>query len=95
EFWCITIAYDPKLPADDFEERPLKEYNIKFIVMNGRKPLTHDFKTFCEATGLDYNQGTYVSHPSLEAVKAKLAKIATDVAPINRTPVLKTAFPNA
>ncbi|GJV30144.1 retrovirus-related pol polyprotein from transposon TNT 1-94 [Tanacetum coccineum] len=54
-----------------------------------------DFKTFVEATGLDYNQGTYVSHSSPEDVKAELARIATDDVLINRTPVLKTAFPVA
>ncbi|GKA06842.1 hypothetical protein Tco_0686066 [Tanacetum coccineum] len=63
---CTDNAYDLKPPVDDSEERPLREY--KFL----------DLKTFCEATGLDYNQGTYVSHPSPEAVKAELAKITTD-----------------
>ncbi|GKB57466.1 hypothetical protein Tco_0913652 [Tanacetum coccineum] len=45
------------------------------------------------ATSLDYNQGTYVSHPSPEAVKDDLAKIATDATLLNRTPVQKTEFP--
>ncbi|GKD72521.1 hypothetical protein Tco_1330803, partial [Tanacetum coccineum] len=48
---------------------------IKFIVMNGKKPLTLDFNTFTTSTGLDYNNGAYVAHPYLEAVKAELAKI--------------------
>nr|GEY28542.1 hypothetical protein [Tanacetum cinerariifolium] len=43
--------------------------------MNGKKPLTLDFKTFCTSTGLDYNNGKYVAHPSPEAVKAELTKI--------------------
>ncbi|GJX90725.1 hypothetical protein Tco_0344051, partial [Tanacetum coccineum] len=43
--------------------------------MNGKKPLTLDFKTFTESTGLDYAKDTYVSHPSIEEVKAELAKI--------------------
>ncbi|GJT37776.1 hypothetical protein Tco_0937641 [Tanacetum coccineum] len=75
KFWCTAIAYDPSPPEDDSEEHPLKEYKIKFRVMNGKKPLTLDFKTFVEATGLDYNQGTYVSHSSPKAVKAELARI--------------------
>ncbi|GJS95877.1 hypothetical protein Tco_0802845 [Tanacetum coccineum] len=54
-FWCTTIAYDPNPPADDSEALPLKEYKIQFIVMNGKKPLTLDYKTFVETTGLDYN----------------------------------------
>ncbi|GJZ04003.1 hypothetical protein Tco_0537278 [Tanacetum coccineum] len=73
EVWCTAIAYDLNPYADNSKVHALKEYKIKFTVMNGKKPLTLDFKTFCEATGLDYNKGTYVSHPSPEAVKAKLA----------------------
>ncbi|GJZ39321.1 hypothetical protein Tco_0585884 [Tanacetum coccineum] len=75
EFWCTAIAYDPSPPSDDSIARLLKEYLIKFLVMNGKKPLTLDFKTFVEFTGLDYKEGTNVSHPSLESIKAKLAKI--------------------
>ncbi|GJX63520.1 hypothetical protein Tco_0296420 [Tanacetum coccineum] len=63
--------------------------------MNGKKPLTIGFKTFCESTSLDYNKGTYVSHPSPKAVKAELARIKTDEVLINRNPILKTAFPMA
>ncbi|GKB05628.1 hypothetical protein Tco_0833823, partial [Tanacetum coccineum] len=44
---------------------------------NGKKSLALNFKTLVESTGLDYNQGTYVAHPSLEVAKAELAKIAT------------------
>ncbi|GJW61906.1 hypothetical protein Tco_0111241 [Tanacetum coccineum] len=93
EFWCTAIAYEPNPPADDSKVRPLKEYKIKFTVMNGKKPLTFDFKTFVESTGLDYNEGTYVSHPSPKAVKAELANIVENVILLDRTPVLKTAFP--
>ncbi|GKD66118.1 hypothetical protein Tco_1308226 [Tanacetum coccineum] len=88
EFWCTTITYNPNPPADDSEALPIKEYKIQFIVMNGKKPLTLDYKTFVETTGLDYNQGTYVSHPSREAVKAELAKIASEEVLVNRTPML-------
>ncbi|GJX10690.1 hypothetical protein Tco_0200549 [Tanacetum coccineum] len=69
ESLCTAIAYDLNPPANDSEVRPLKEYKIKFTVMNGKKPLTFNFKTFVESTSLDYNEGTYVSHPSPEAVK--------------------------
>nr|GEX21766.1 uncharacterized mitochondrial protein AtMg00810-like [Tanacetum cinerariifolium] len=95
ESWCTAIAYDPSLPEDDSVARPLKEFKIKFTLMNGKKPLTVDYKTFVEFTGLDYNKGTYVSHPSLEAVQAELAKIATDEVLVNWTPMLKMAFPMA
>ncbi|GJW62802.1 hypothetical protein Tco_0112137 [Tanacetum coccineum] len=43
--------------------------------MNGKKPLTLDFKTFTTSTSLHYNNGEYVAHPSPQAVKAELAKI--------------------
>nr|GEU89082.1 retrovirus-related Pol polyprotein from transposon TNT 1-94 [Tanacetum cinerariifolium] len=51
-----AIAYDPNSPADNSEAHPLKEYKIKFLVMNGKKPLTFNFKTFTESTSLDYNK---------------------------------------
>nr|GEV12173.1 retrovirus-related Pol polyprotein from transposon TNT 1-94 [Tanacetum cinerariifolium] len=67
EFWCNVVVYDPKPPTDKSIACPLKEFKIKFSMMNGKKPLTLDYKTFVKAIRLDYNQGTYVSHPSLEA----------------------------
>ncbi|GKA90331.1 hypothetical protein Tco_0812201, partial [Tanacetum coccineum] len=60
--------------------------------MNGKNLLTLDFKNFVESTGLDYNEGTYVSHPSLEVVKAELAKLIKNAILLDRTPTLKTAF---
>ncbi|GJT55030.1 hypothetical protein Tco_0990084 [Tanacetum coccineum] len=68
EFWCTAIAYDLNPPKNNSEERPLKEYLIKFSVMNGKKPLTLDYKTFVESAGLDYAKGKYLSHPSTEEV---------------------------
>ncbi|GJR37488.1 reverse transcriptase domain-containing protein [Tanacetum coccineum] len=72
---CMTIAYDPNPPSDETQSCPLKEYLIKFSVMNGKMPFTLDFKTFTTSTGLDYNNGEYVTHPFPEVVKAELAKI--------------------
>ncbi|GKC53920.1 hypothetical protein Tco_1076665 [Tanacetum coccineum] len=92
DFWCTAIAYDPNLPANDSEVRLLKEFKIKFSVMNGKNPLTLDFKTFTKSTGLNYYDGTYVSHPSLDAVKAELAKIIENPILLDRTPVFKTTF---
>ncbi|GJS36431.1 hypothetical protein Tco_0534813 [Tanacetum coccineum] len=91
-FWCTDVVEDPNPPEDDFEVHPLTEFIIKFIVKNGKKTLTLDFKTFCESTRLDYNKGNYVVHPSPEAVKAKLVKIATNEALVQKNPVLKTSF---
>ncbi|GKC20582.1 hypothetical protein Tco_1022732 [Tanacetum coccineum] len=92
EFWCTAMAYDPSPPSDDSIARLLKEYLIKFSVMNGKKSLTLDFKTFVESTGLDYNEGTYVSHPSPEAVKAELAKIFINASYLDKTLILKNSF---
>ncbi|GJY53406.1 hypothetical protein Tco_0445070 [Tanacetum coccineum] len=69
------MSYDPNPPINDSEARSLKEYLINFLVINGKKPLILDYKTFVEFTRLDYAKGTYVSHPSPEAMKDKLAKI--------------------
>ncbi|GJS42948.1 hypothetical protein Tco_0567991 [Tanacetum coccineum] len=68
-FWCTAIAYDPNLPINDSKAHPLNEYLIKFSVMNNKKPLILDFKTFVESTGLYYAKCTYVSYPSPKAVK--------------------------
>nr|GEZ47884.1 hypothetical protein [Tanacetum cinerariifolium] len=95
DFWCIAIAYDPSPPSDDSVARPLKEYKIKFLVMNGKKPLTLDYKTFVQSTGLDYSPGTYVSHPSPKALKAELFKIVTNPSYLDETLVLKNSFPMA
>ncbi|GKB23375.1 hypothetical protein Tco_0862776 [Tanacetum coccineum] len=94
-FWCTAVVEDPKPLVDDYKARPLKEFIIKFTMMNGKNPLTLDFKTFCKSTSLDYNHGKYVAQHSPKVVKAKLAKITTNEALIQRNPVLKTSFPVA
>ncbi|GJS37813.1 hypothetical protein Tco_0536195 [Tanacetum coccineum] len=63
EFWCTAVATHLNLPTDDSEVRPLKEYTIKFSVMNGKMPLTLEFKTFMESTGVDYAKDTYDTRP--------------------------------
>ncbi|GJT81314.1 hypothetical protein Tco_1055656 [Tanacetum coccineum] len=57
EFWSTVVAFDPFPSTDEPEKRPLREFIIKFSVLNGQRPLTLDFKTFCSTTGLDYNNG--------------------------------------
>ncbi|GKB89387.1 retrovirus-related pol polyprotein from transposon TNT 1-94, partial [Tanacetum coccineum] len=91
EFWCIVITHDLNPPINDSEARPLKEYLIKFLVMNGKKPLILNYKTFVESIGLDYSKGTYVSHPFPDAVKAKLAKIVENPILLDRTPGLEAS----
>ncbi|GJV36165.1 hypothetical protein Tco_1408642 [Tanacetum coccineum] len=80
EFWCTDVVEDPNPREDNSKVHPIKEFIIKFTVLNGKKPLALDYKTFCESTGLDYNKDNYVAHPSPEAVKAELDKIATNEA---------------
>ncbi|GJT99685.1 putative ribonuclease H-like domain-containing protein [Tanacetum coccineum] len=89
---CPAIAYDLSPPVDDSVARPLEEYLIKLSVMNGKKPLNLDYKTFVQSTSLDYSPGTYVSHPSPKAVKAELAKIVTNSSYLDKTPILKNSF---
>ncbi|GJT18619.1 hypothetical protein Tco_0877325 [Tanacetum coccineum] len=88
----MPIAYDPSPPTNATVAHPLKEFLIKFLVINDTKPLIIDFKTFCSSTGLDYNKGKYVAHLSPEAVKKELAKIVTNASYLDKTPVLKISF---
>ncbi|GKD43140.1 retrovirus-related pol polyprotein from transposon TNT 1-94 [Tanacetum coccineum] len=88
---CASISW-MKSQLSDYDIHYKMEYLIKFSVMNGKKPLTLDFKTFCTSTGLDYNNGEYVAHPSPEAVKAELAKIATNPSYLDKTPVLSENY---
>ncbi|GJZ88240.1 retrovirus-related pol polyprotein from transposon TNT 1-94 [Tanacetum coccineum] len=53
EFWSTVVAFDPFPSTDEPEKCPLKEFLIKFLVLNGRS-----------STGLNYNNGKYVDHPT-------------------------------
>ncbi|GJW52067.1 hypothetical protein Tco_0093418 [Tanacetum coccineum] len=64
EFWSNVVAFDPFPSTDEPEKCPLREFLIKFSVLNRQRPLTLNFKTFCSTTGLDYNNGKYVAHPT-------------------------------
>ncbi|GJR55178.1 hypothetical protein Tco_1405699, partial [Tanacetum coccineum] len=66
EFWSTSVALNPFPSTDEPKKRPLREFLIKFSVLNGQRPLTLDFKIFCSTTGLDYNNGKYVAHPAPE-----------------------------
>ncbi|GJY43505.1 hypothetical protein Tco_0431718 [Tanacetum coccineum] len=95
EFWSTTVAFDPFPSTGEPEKCPLKEFLIKFSVLNGQKPLTLDFKTFCSSTGLDYNNGKYVDHPTPEVMKKELGKISINSSYLDKIPVLKNSFPVA
>ncbi|GJZ42340.1 hypothetical protein Tco_0589226 [Tanacetum coccineum] len=88
-----AIDYAPQY--GDLTVESLVFHNNNVIVMNGKKPLILNYKTFVESIRLDYAKGTYVSHPSPDVVKAKLAKIVENPILLDRTPVLKTTFPIA
>nr|GEV91502.1 hypothetical protein [Tanacetum cinerariifolium] len=87
------VAYDPFSSTDETEQGPLKKFLIKFSVLNGQRPLTLDFNTFCSSTGLDYNNGKYVAHSTLEAVKKESGKISTNLSYLDKTSILKNSFP--
>ncbi|GJY81774.1 hypothetical protein Tco_0494525 [Tanacetum coccineum] len=74
EFWSTTVAYDHFPSTNETEQHPLRKFLINFLVLNGQRPLTLDFNTFCSSTGLDYNNGKYVAHPIPEIVKKELSK---------------------
>ncbi|GKB48754.1 hypothetical protein Tco_0899507 [Tanacetum coccineum] len=92
EFWSTIVAFDPFPSTDEPEKCPLKEFFIKFSVLNGQRPLTLDFKTFCSTTGLEYNNGKYVAHPALDVVKKELGKISINLIYLDKTLVLKNSF---
>nr|GEV08037.1 hypothetical protein [Tanacetum cinerariifolium] len=92
EFWSTVVAFDPFPSTDEPEKRPLKEFLIKFSVSNRKRPLTLDCKTFCSSTGLDYNNGKYVDHPTPKVIKKELGKIAINQSYLDKTPVLKNSF---
>nr|GEV64300.1 hypothetical protein [Tanacetum cinerariifolium] len=95
EFWSTTVAFDPFPSIDKPEKCPLKEFLIKFLVLNGQRPLTLNFNTLCSLTSLNYNNGNYVDHPTPEIVKKELGKIAINPSYLDKTPVLKNSFPVA
>ncbi|GJY28201.1 hypothetical protein Tco_0403968 [Tanacetum coccineum] len=95
EFWCTVVVDHLTLHTEDSEARPLKESNIKFTIKNGKTPLFLNYKTFCQTTSLEYNNGNYASHPSTEEVKAELAKIATHDVLVHKTTLLKASSPTA
>ncbi|GKD14700.1 hypothetical protein Tco_1199107 [Tanacetum coccineum] len=95
EFWSTVVAYDPFPSTDETEQRPLREFLIKFLVLNGQRPLTLDFNTYCSSTDLDYNNGNYVAHPTPEAVNKELGKITLNPSYLDKTLILKNSFPVA
>ncbi|GKD99980.1 hypothetical protein Tco_1387964 [Tanacetum coccineum] len=95
EFWSTAVAFDPFPSTDEPEKCPFKEFLIKFSVLNGQRPLTLDFNTFCSSTSLNYNNGKYVDHPTPEVVNKELGKLSINPSYLDKTPVLKNSFPMA
>ncbi|GJZ31536.1 hypothetical protein Tco_0576583 [Tanacetum coccineum] len=103
EFWCTVVVERPRPTIEDFDPIPLKESSIRFTVKNGKTQLYLEFKTFCQSTRLDYNNGSYAIMPQTEAVKAELLKlglhndrneIETPNVLVNKTPLLTTVHPD-
>ncbi|GKF05738.1 hypothetical protein Tco_0036406, partial [Tanacetum coccineum] len=44
EFQSTTVAFDPFPSTDEPKKRPLREFLIKFSVLNGQRPLTLDLQ---------------------------------------------------
>ncbi|GKA68613.1 retrovirus-related pol polyprotein from transposon TNT 1-94, partial [Tanacetum coccineum] len=80
---------------DDIFTKPLDEPTFTRLKAELGIPLTLDFNTFCSSTGLDYNNGKYMDHPTLEAVKKELGKITINPSYLDKTSVLKNSFPMA
>nr|GEV69179.1 reverse transcriptase domain-containing protein [Tanacetum cinerariifolium] len=95
EFWSTAVAFDPFPSTDEPKKRLLKEFSIKFLVLNEQRPLTLNFNTFCSLTDLSYNNGKYVDHPTPEVVKKELGKIAIISSYLDKSSVLKNLFPVA
>ncbi|GJU45374.1 hypothetical protein Tco_1202640 [Tanacetum coccineum] len=96
----IELHFSPtEYQLADIYTKPLNEPTFTILkaelVSNGQRPLTLDFKIFCSSTGLDYNNGKYVDHPTPEVVKKELEKIAINPSYLDKTPVLKNSFPVA
>nr|GEW10702.1 copia protein [Tanacetum cinerariifolium] len=75
DIWSTVVAYDPSSSVDETEQCPLREFLIKFSVLNEQGPLTLDFNTLCSSTSLDYKNGKYVATPIPEVVKLSAGTI--------------------
>ncbi|GJR29142.1 hypothetical protein Tco_1105374 [Tanacetum coccineum] len=95
ELWSTAVSYDPFLSIYETEKCPLREFLIKFSVLNGQRPLTLDFNTFCSLNGIDYKNGKYVAHPTPEVVKKELGKIVINAIYLDKTPIQENSFPVA
>ncbi|GJX23589.1 hypothetical protein Tco_0228034 [Tanacetum coccineum] len=90
EFWSTAVAFDPFPLTDEPEKRPLKEFLIKFLVLNRQRPLTLDFHTFCSSTSLNYNNDKYVDHPTPEGPEASGALSKKRKKPKSKRPPTET-----
>ncbi|GKA12352.1 hypothetical protein Tco_0691898 [Tanacetum coccineum] len=75
EFWSTVVAFDLFPSTNEHEKCPLKEFLIKFSVLNGQRSLTLNFHTFCSSTGLNFNNDKYVDHPTPEVLGRNYSSI--------------------
>nr|GEW74406.1 hypothetical protein [Tanacetum cinerariifolium] len=90
--WENMTVDNVTFQTNNTEQRPLREFLIKFSILNGQRPLTLDFNTFCSSTVLDYNNGKYVAHPTPEIVKKELGKTTINPSYLDKISVLKNSF---
>ncbi|GJR07593.1 retrovirus-related pol polyprotein from transposon TNT 1-94 [Tanacetum coccineum] len=90
ESHLIAVKKNPQIPERKSTLMPVKYLEENWSV----EVLRNSSQWLCPQLRLNSPRHLCV-YPSPEAVKAKLAKIATDEVLINRNPVLKTAFPVA
>lgn len=92
EFWCTFVVEKPDVTKDAI---------IKFSVLNGKKTLSLNYKTFIKATGLDFSE-TFETQPKADEVTALLLELGPhdkqhlDMTPgalLAKAPIIKTWFP--
>nr|GEZ93036.1 hypothetical protein [Tanacetum cinerariifolium] len=94
EFWRTNVAYNPFPSIDETKQRPLREFLIKFLVLNRQRPFTLDFNTFCSSTGLDYkNEGLSVSTSFFGKKKKVKSQTMTPTLPKSQVPKALELFP--
>nr|GEX88228.1 hypothetical protein [Tanacetum cinerariifolium] len=92
EFWSTVVTFDPLSSTDEPEKCLLKKFLIKFLILNGQRPLTLEFNTFCSSTSLNFNNGKYVDHPTPKVAKKELGKISINPSYLDKTPAMKNLF---
>ncbi|GKE62841.1 hypothetical protein Tco_1513208 [Tanacetum coccineum] len=76
EFWSTDVSYDPFPSTDETEQCTLKEFLIKFSVLNRQRPLTLNFTPFVHPLALIIIMvlgGNYSSTKQVNSIQQLLA----------------------